>query len=286
MDVQRLLEPVHARAALVNAIRYGLAHALTHRPPGPSQDRIPEVVERFHAMLCQELGELRFHHLATDDQSAYIGYHLVRHPDVGAKHREEQRILVAAVERLHRRDDQSLFVNLLRRAGEASSDIRHVRHAFGESHEPPFMEQRCDDRDVVEVSHDPPRIVGDQHVAGLERIGRVMLQHLLHRDRNRSGLGSDADIGGKEPSVRIEQQRAEIASFDDYFRHRGPDHGIGGFVDNGDQPVPEDFEIYRVVTLLAGSGRGAEFLAHFSEDTKQIKPSFRRQAGIPFPRGR
>ena len=73
MDVQRLLEPVHARAAFIDAIRYGLAHALAHRLPGPAQDLIAERLQILHPMLRQELGELRFHHPATDDQSAHVG---------------------------------------------------------------------------------------------------------------------------------------------------------------------------------------------------------------------
>ena len=85
---------------------------------------------------------------------------------------------------LHRRDLEALLVDLAgAQAVLGAADVADMADGASERHQPAVAEHRGHHRDVEQMAGAQPRIVGDQHVAGLQRLGREFLQQRLHRAR-------------------------------------------------------------------------------------------------------
>ena len=116
-----------------------------------------------------------------------------------------------------------------------------------EPHDLAVPEDGRDDGDVEEVPGAEPRIVGDQHVAGLERLGRVPVEQRLHGPRQ--GQVEDRHRARRmrqRLALRIEELAGEILRLGDDEREGGAADGEPHLLDDGDEAAPHDLERDRI----------------------------------------
>ena len=117
---------------------------------------------------------------------------LVRHAHVRADHPHERLVRLAAPHEVHDRDPDALLVDLVRAAAvDAAADVGRVAAGGEEGDHAAAVEHRRDDRHVVDLAGRLPRVVGDQHVARLERVRRVGVHEVAHAGGHR------VDVAGR-----------------------------------------------------------------------------------------
>ena len=111
-----------------------------------------------------------------------VAQDLIRVADVFSEETEERLVGPALLVELYRWDLEALLIDLPRAERILrAADIGHMADRAHEPHRLAVPEDGRDDGDVEELRE--PRIVGDQHVAGLERMGRIPGQQRLHGPR-------------------------------------------------------------------------------------------------------
>ena len=145
---------------------------------------------------------------------------------------------------LHDRDEQAFLVDLARLGGEhVAADVGGVARRGEERHAVVAAEDRRADRHVVQVPGGLPGIVGDEHVAGGERLHRVLGDHVLHREGHRVDVsGRAGDRLRHHEAAPVEDARGEVARLAHDRRERRPHERGGLLVDDADQALPADVE--------------------------------------------
>ena len=107
-----------------------------------------------------------------------------------------------------------------------------------------LVEDRRQHGDVEEVPGRQPRIVGDEHVAGLERLRRERLDEVL------AGGGQRVDVAGRagdglrhHAAAPVEQRVGEVAGLAHDRAEGDALQRLGLLVDDADQVAPEDLEL-------------------------------------------
>ena len=126
---------------------------------------------------------------------------------------------------------------------DAPADVGHVRDDRGEGDEAPVVEDRHCDVDVVDVAGAHPRVVGDHHVAGLQRRRGIAREEVLDRRRQRADERRDAaPVCAIERPSRVGQHAREVVGLAHQHRERRAHERGRGLVDDGDEPLPLDFQ--------------------------------------------
>ena len=121
--------------------------------------------------------------------------------------------------------------------------------------------------DVVEVAGAEPGIVGDDDVAGLQRFGRIALQHVAQRDRRAADERRHAEGALRDGvGLGVEHHAGEIVALVDDGRERGAHQRRDDLVDERDQPVPHDAEADGVEGLVAHGARPASHVPRLGDE--------------------
>ena len=111
---------------------------------------------------------------------------IVGQAHVGADDLHERLVGPPRLVELHDRDPQPLLVDLARLGREhVAADVGRVAGRGEEGHAVVAAEDRRADGDVVELPRRLPGVVGDQHVAGPQRVERVGAQEVAHGEGHR-----------------------------------------------------------------------------------------------------
>ena len=110
-------------------------------------------------------------------------------------------------------------------------------------HHPVLAEHRGGDGDVEQVAGAQPRVVGDHHVARLEFLRGIPLQHCFDRHgqgqvEHRHGARRMGDL----LAVGIQHLAGEVLGLADDQRERRSDHGVPTLLGDVDQPAPHNLE--------------------------------------------
>ena len=120
------------------------------------------------------------------DEGVDVAQHLFALPHVLGDQRQQVVVRHARAIQHHRRDLDAFLVDLARpQAVLGAADVADMADRAGQRHQRAVAEHRRDHGDVEQMPGAQPRIVGDQHVAGLQRLGRELFQQRLHRARQR-----------------------------------------------------------------------------------------------------
>ena len=154
-----------------------LADLGAHRRLGLAADGARQRGQVVEPVLVHERQELAPADLVAGDIGHHVADHLLGHPHVGADDLDQQLVQPALVVELADRQAQALVIHLRRRRAEArAADVGQVGDAERVGDDPALAEHRPHHGDVVEVAGADPGIVGDDHVAGLERLGGIALR--------------------------------------------------------------------------------------------------------------
>ena len=187
MDLDRPVGAIDARHTVVCPLRNRLRNRATHRRLRVLKDGAAQVVKIFHVVLIKKLDHLGLEYPASRNQRTYVAQHLLGYSHVGLEHVEERLVLAPSFERLKWWNDEPFLEQFTRLCRQAAADVCHMCHGLGEANETTVGEKRGDKPDVVKVAHNPPRIVGHQHVTWHKRIGRKHLEQLAREN----GVGAD-----------------------------------------------------------------------------------------------
>ena len=112
---------------------------------------------------------------------------------------------------------------------------------------------------VPEVEVGLAAVVGDEHLAVLERVHRARVDvdvrvELLHRDPQAAQLEQPAERGGGEA---LAERAGHAAGHEDVLRHRGPPSAIGRRMHDGISPYPAAVVGSRIAAIAAAPRRAA-----------------------------
>ncbi|CAH1649550.1 hypothetical protein CHELA40_10239 [Chelatococcus asaccharovorans] len=109
------------------------------------------------------------------------------------------------------------------------------------------VEDRLDHVEVRQVAVADPGIVGEQDVAGLQAIGRKVLQHGARRARQGAGEGRHADLRlGNRTRVPVEQNNRIVTGIGDNCGKRRMKQRDICLIHNRNKPVPQNLQMYGI----------------------------------------
>ena len=187
--------------------------------------------------------------LRADPSARYlrreVAHHLVRRAHVVADNVVQQRVGLARLVELRAGDPEPLLVNVARaRADAVAADIGVVDGRSEESDRAALAEHRGQHRDVEEVAGRQPRVVGHQHVALGEVVGREGLDEMGARGGQRIDVARRPRHRlGDHPALAVEQRAGEVARLAHHRAERDALQRAGLLGNRGDQVRPENFEL-------------------------------------------
>ena len=186
---------------------------------------------------------------------AEVAGDLARAAEVGADHREDVRVDLAALDEAHAGDDEAFLVDLAGdadAAGRAAADIDVMRDVGHVAEQRAVVEDRRDERDVVEVHAALVGIVDEDAVAGLQALRAVGADGARHQVGQRAQVGGLSEGLGDGAQLAIEERAREIAARLDVGRVGGAAERGAHLLGDGEQPVADDLEADRID--LGGQG--------------------------------
>ena len=177
-----------------------------------------------------------------------VADHLLTLADVLGEQGHEVLVQHAGSVELHGRDLKALLVDLTGvQAVLGAADVGDVADGADDGHHLPVAEDGRDDGHIEEMASADPRVVGDQDVAGLERLHREPGQDRLDRERQRQV--EDRHRAGRvseRVAARVEDLAGEVLGLADDQRERRPPDGEPALLDEVDESAPHDLEPDRV----------------------------------------
>ena len=168
-----------------------------------------------------------------------------RQARVGADHRHQRLVEPAFVGELQVRDVDPLHehVGAVRPEADAA-DVHEVAGAGEQRHEPPAMEARRREHEIVEVAGAHPGIVGDVDVAGPHRLERKAGDEMAHRFGHRVDVPGGAGDGLRQhPAVAVEHAGREVAGLAHDRREGGAQQDLRLLLDDRDEAAPHHLEV-------------------------------------------
>ena len=150
--------------------------------------------------------------------------------------------------RLHQladRDPQTFLEHVAATGADAvAADVGVVDRRAEQRDELAVAPRRHEHGHVEQLTGRLVRVVGDQHVARLERVERVLVEHVGGADRQRVDVAGRAGDGlGDHAAAPVEHRVGEIAGLAHDRAERGPLQRSRLLVDGGDQGLPQDLEL-------------------------------------------
>ncbi len=158
---------------------------------------------------------------------------------------------------LDQRDEQAFLEYLAVVRGDPPADVRVVQDAGGKGGETVAMEDRAQHADVVQVAGERPGVIGDVHVARPEGVRRQALHQLLDAERHRARLAGRGERAlRKFPPARVREHAGVVVRVAQQAGERRACDRRVGFIDDRDQPSPEDLQCDRVKARLNACRHG------------------------------
>ena len=146
---------------------------LAHRLLGAALQHGGERFEIVDAVFVHERGQPFGADRVRGHERMDVAQHLRGIAHVLGEQREQVLVRHARAEQLHRRDLDAFLEDLARlQRILGAADVADVADRADEADQPAVAEHRREHRDIEQMPGAEPRIVGDQHVAGHQRLGR------------------------------------------------------------------------------------------------------------------
>ena len=198
--------------------------------------------------LLHQGDDMALNQAETRELGVEVAHDPIRHADVFAQDPFERGIHCAALHHLHGRNLQSFLEHLagIRRA-HAAADVRRMRHGPREGDQTAIEVDRLRHRDVGQMPGAEPAIVGDEDVALMQVLWRPLLEKRANGPRRRPDEGRDAVRRlGDRASLRVGDDAGKIVGLANDRRERRPHQRGCGFIDDRDEPPPQQFQRYSV----------------------------------------
>ncbi len=242
---------IDRRAVAINPHRVGIG---TLRQCGnPFDRRVIAALEDEFAERLQIVELELFHHihqaamadLVAGRQRIDVTNDLMALAHIIVQDVDEVLVDLATLGKLHDRNEDALFINLVRiRPKTAATDIDHVCRAGEISDKRAVAEARRNDGEVVQVAGPFPRIVGDIDITFEDVLRPDIADEVTDGFRHGVDMaGRTGDRLGDHQAAAIEDAGGQVARFTYAGRESRADEGDGLLFDDGDQPVPHDLHV-------------------------------------------
>ncbi len=177
-----------------------------------------------------------------------VARHVIGLANVAEDEAPHVGVALAGVHQLADRDPQTLFEHVARTCADAvSADVGVVDGGSEEGDDLAAAEHRIQHGDVEQLPGRLVRIVGDQHVAFDQRLGRVLLEHRRRGASQRVDVSRCAgDCLGDHPATLVEHCVGQVAGLADDGGEGRALQRAGLFVDRGDEALPQHLELDRI----------------------------------------
>jgi hypothetical protein len=215
-----------------------------HRLARALADEVGERVERVDLELVHHLQQPLGADVVAGREAVDVADGVDRQARVGADHRHQRLVHLAALGELEHRDEQALHEHVGRVGPEAdAADVHEMAGAAEQRDQLALAEDRRGDDEVVGVAGALPRIVGDVDVAVFHRRRREMGDEVLHRFRHRVHVAGRAGHRlGEHAPVEIEDAGGEVARLAHDRREGRAHQRLRLLLDDRDQAVPHDLQ--------------------------------------------
>jgi hypothetical protein len=198
--------------------------------------------------------------LCADLARRHLGMEVARHviwlTDVGEDELPHVRVALAARHQLADRDPQAFLEAVPPTGADAvAADVGVVDRRAEQRDHAAVAPRRHEHRDVEQLAGGLVRVVGDQHVARLERVDRVLGEDVGDADRERVDVAGGAGDGLRHhPTAAIEHGVGEVARLAHDRAERGALQRTSLLVDGRDQALPQDLQLHGVEPAGGGAG--------------------------------
>jgi len=165
--------------------------------------------------------------------------------EVGADQREDVGIDLTALHEADGRDDEPLLIDLARHAdaaGRAAAHVHVVRDVGDVAEQRPVVEDRRDERDVVQVHAAEIGIVDEDAVARRQPLGAVGLDGARHDVGQRAQVGGLGEGLGDGAQAGVEERAGEVAARLDVGGVGGPPQRGAHLLGDGQERVADHLE--------------------------------------------
>ncbi len=243
-QVDRLVISVDAHAVLPRALRQ-LANFVEHGVAGVIDDHVGDGSHVLEAEFVEHLDEPVGAGLVAGRQRIQVtrrrdGIAYVRTQDV-----EQCLVGLASAEQVADRQVDAFLEDLRAVGPEAeAADVGDVRGGREQRNRLAAVKHGRDNGEVIEMPGAVPRVVRHEHVAGLERVDRMLVEEEADTRRHRVDMAGRAGHGlGEHASSCVEHARGKIARFANRRRERRAHQRLCLFLDDGEQAVPHDLQV-------------------------------------------
>ena len=212
---------------------------------GVAQQLLQVLRQRGRAVLGDQRGDALGAEAVGGGLGAEVAGDLARAAEVGADHREDVGVDLAALDEAHAGDDEAFLVDLARdadAAGRAAADIDVMGDVGHVAEQRALVEDGRDERDVVQVHAALVGIVDQDAVAGLQALGAVGADGARHQVSQRAQVGGLGEGLGDGAQLAVEEGAGEVAARLDVGRVGGAAERGAHLLGDGEQPVADDLE--------------------------------------------
>ena len=249
-----------------------LTDACSGRRLGAVDDLVGEVLDVVQAVLIAQRQQPLRTDLAGRHLRVEVAGHVVGLADVGQDELPDVVVALATPHQLDDRDPQTLFEHVATAGADAvAADVGVVDGGAEQRDDPAAAPDRDEHRHVEQLARRLVRIVGDQDVALLQGVERVLLQDV--DDRHGQAVDVPRRSGdrlGDHAPAAVEHGVREVAGFAHDRAERRALQRAGLLVHRGDEALPADLEFDRVE---GPSHRAAPFVGSDSLRVAIMLPS-------------
>ena len=235
---------VHLVFEAVGALRQ-LADQLPPARFRPGEDVLDRVLDQCLAIIGVEPAKA----LGPDMVSVALGHQVTAHlfgdAYVAQDHAEQVGFEFPAAHQPDRQHPQPFRKGIAHalhgfRPGLRAAHVDMVRGRHRVAEQRLALEHRRHQEHVGEVPAAQIRVVGGEHVAGPQRLGRHVFQHAPDHIRHGAEMAGGEVALRDQPPTAVEQAGREILAFPHRFRERSAAQRSAHLVGDGDQAVPDD----------------------------------------------
>src|SRR6202162_5723027 len=224
---------------------------------GAGQDLVCELPDVIQAAAGAHGVEPRGTHLAARDLGREIAEYRVRCTDVATDDPVQRVVRLAALVQLALRNSEPplvhweyrnpdpLLVNVARAGADAvAADVGVMDGRAVVADQPVLAKNRGQNRDIEEVAGRQPRIIRNQHIAGINLRWRNHIDHVARRDTERIDVARRAGDGLRNHAgLGVEQRGGQIAGLAHHRAESDALQCLRLLADDADQVAPHDLEI-------------------------------------------
>ena len=193
--------------------------------------------------MFQSLKQLDSPHIIPRLLRVQIADYLIRLAHICPHNGDQIAIDLPLAKQFHNRDIQTLFIHLTRTGSQRATANIHCMAGIGKPPHPPVpIKNGRNNRNIVQMPRSQPRIIGEQTIAGFQRINRIRLHKMPHAIRHRIDMPRRSRHRLRQHIARaVKHPRRQIASLAHHRCKRSVHQCCCLLIHNRNKAIPKHF---------------------------------------------